>query len=148
MNIAELDTDIIAAFAETRRIACVGASPNPSRPSNYVSAFLRDQGYEVIPVNPGHAGKIWEGQMVYAALRDVPGPVDMVDVFRASEAVPGIVDEILAFVPSVKTIWMQLGVSHPEAAAKAEAAGLRVFQNRCPKIDIPRLGLLRQSRSR
>ena len=124
---------------DTRTIACVGVSPNPVRPSHYVARYLSLKGFRVIPVNPGHAGKILFGETVVAALSDITGPVDMVDIFRRSEAVPPIVDEALAQFPGLKTIWMQIGVEHGEAAAKAEARGVQVIQNRCPKIEYQRL---------
>ncbi|HMQ39983.1 MAG TPA: CoA-binding protein [Paracoccus sp. (in: a-proteobacteria)] len=125
----------------TRTIAVVGLSPKQDRPSWGVARFLQARGYRIIPVNPGHAGAKILGETVYADLSSVPADagVDMVDIFRRSEAVPEIVDEALRVLPDLKTIWMQLGVSHPEAAAKAEAAGMVVIQDRCPKIEFPRL---------
>lgn len=125
----------------TRTIAVVGLSPKQDRPSWGVARFLQARGYRIIPVNPGHAGAEILGETVYADLSSVPADagVDMVDIFRRSEAVPEIVDEALRVLPDLKTIWMQLGVSHPEAAAKAEAAGMVVIQDRCPKIEFPRL---------
>ncbi|MEZ5724215.1 MAG: CoA-binding protein [Paracoccaceae bacterium] len=125
----------------TRTIAVVGLSPKKDRPSWGVARFLQARGYRIIPVNPGHAGAEILGETVYADLSSVPADagVDMVDIFRRSEAVPEIVDEALRVLPDLKTIWMQLGVSHPEAAAKAEAAGMVVIQDRCPKIEFPRL---------
>ena len=125
----------------TRVIAVVGVSPNPVRPSYYVARYLGLKGFTVIPVNPGHAGQDILGQRVYADLASIPkeAHVDMVDIFRRSEAVPGIVEEALAELPDLKTIWMQIGVSHADAAAMAEARGIRVIQNRCPKIEYQRL---------
>ncbi|MCB2117429.1 MAG: CoA-binding protein [Rhodobacteraceae bacterium] len=125
----------------TRVVAVVGVSPNPVRPSFYVARYLGLKGYRVIPVNPGHAGQEILGQRVYGSLAEIPkdARVDMVDIFRRSEAVPGIVEEALAELPDLRTVWMQIGVEHAEAAAKAEAAGLRVVQNRCPKIEYQRL---------
>ena len=125
----------------THTIAVVGLSPKQDRPSWGVARFLQARGYRIIPVNPGHAGAKILGETVYADLSSVPADagVDMVDIFRRSEAVPEIVDEALRVLPDLKTIWMQLGVSHPEAAAKAEAAGMVVIQDRCPKIEFPRL---------
>ncbi len=128
--------DILRA---TRVIALVGASPNPDRPSNGVMAFLLRKGYRVIPVNPGQAGKEILGQKVYAGLSDIPEPVDMVDVFRASEAVPSVVEEALSMRPLPDVIWTQLGVRHDAAAAKAEEAGIKVVMDRCPAIEYPRL---------
>lgn len=129
----------------TRVIAVVGVSANPVRPSFYVARYLSLKGYRVIPVNPGIAGQTLFGETVRAVLSDCPPEVDMVDIFRAPEAVPGIVDAALAHLPALRTIWMQIGVTHPEAAARAQARGIRVIQNRCPKIEYQRLfGELRQ----
>ena len=119
--------------------ACVGVSPNPVRPSHYVGRYLTLKGYRVIPVNPGQAGTTLWGVEVKARLADVTEPVDVVDIFRKPEAVPEIVDEALALDPLPKVIWMQIGVTHAEAAAKARAAGLTVIENRCPKIEYQRL---------
>jgi uncharacterized protein len=126
-------------LTRTRRVAVVGVSMNPVRPSYYVARYLSLKGFEVIPVNPGHAGAVLFGKTVVAALSDIEGDVDMVDIFRRSEAVPPIVDEALEAFPALGTIWMQIGVEHPEAAAKAEARGVTVIQNRCPKIEYQRL---------
>ncbi|KIC47001.1 CoA-binding protein [Ruegeria sp. ANG-S4] len=123
----------------TKSIAVVGVSTNPVRPSYYVARYLSLKGYKVIPVNPGHAGTVLFGQTVRASLSDVVEPVDMVDIFRRSEAVPPIVDEALSSFPDLQTIWMQIGVSHPEAASKAQARGVDVIMNRCPKIEYQRL---------
>lgn len=123
----------------TRRIAVVGVSPNPVRPSYYVARYLSLKGYDVVPVNPGHAGKVLFGQTVVGSLSEIETPVDMVDIFRRSEAVPPIVDEALRVFPDLKTIWMQIGVDHAEAAAKAQARGVDVVMNRCPKIEYQRL---------
>ncbi|MDW6021448.1 CoA-binding protein [Mesorhizobium sp. BAC0120] len=120
-------------------IAIVGASPNDVRPSFFVLKYLLQKGFEVFPINPGHDGKEIAGRKVYARLADIPVAIDMVEIFRASDAVPGIVDQVLAMKPRPKVIWMQLGVRHDEAAAKAEAAGLKVVMNRCPKIEYGRL---------
>jgi len=122
-----------------RTIAMVGASANTVRPSYFVLKYMLEKGYRVIPVNPGQAGKDILGQRVYASLSDIPEPIDMVDIFRASDAAPGIVDEALSLEPRPKVIWMQLSVRNDEAAAKAEAAGLKVVMNRCPKIEYGRL---------
>jgi uncharacterized protein len=124
---------------EVRTVALVGASANPVRPSYFVLKYLIDKGYTVFPVNPGQAGQEILGRTVYASLADIPEPIDMVDVFRGSDAVPGIVQEALALEPRPKVIWMQLGIRSDEAAAKAEAAGLTVIMNRCPKIEYGRL---------
>ena len=131
------DDYIRSILQSVKRVAMVGASANPVRPSFFVLRYLLAKGYQVAPVNPGIAGGEIAGQTVYAALADVPGPIDMVDIFRAPEAVPGIVDEAIRL--GAKVIWMQLGVRHDEAAARAEAAGLKVVMNRCPKIEYGRL---------
>ena len=123
----------------TKRIAVVGVSMNQVRPSYYVARYLALKGFEVIPVNPGHAGKSVFGQEVHASLRDVPGEVDMVDIFRRSEHVPPIVEEALEVFPRLQTIWMQIGVMHEEAAKTARAGGVDVIMNRCPKIEYQRL---------
>jgi predicted CoA-binding protein len=123
----------------TRVIAVVGVSLNPVRPSYYVARYLTLKGFDVIPVNPGHAGEKVFGRTVVGRLSEIDRPVDMVDIFRRSDAVPQIVDEAMAHLKGLKTIWMQIGVEHPQAAAKAEAAGLTVIQNRCPKIEYQRL---------
>lgn len=128
-------------LSSVRTIAVVGASPNPSRDSHIVSAFLAARGYRVFPVNPGHGGKEIAGLMTYASLADVPEPIDMVDVFRASEHVGGVLDEALALATPPKVFWTQLGVRDDASAARAEAAGLTVVQNRCPKIDVLELGV-------
>ena len=125
---------------ETKVIAVVGLSPKPDRPSHGVARFLQSRGHRIIPVNPGHAGQEILGETVYASLGDVPNAdqVDMIDIFRQSNAVPAIVDEALEVLPNLRTVWMQIGVQHAEAAAKAEAAGKTVVQNMCPKIEFPR----------
>ncbi|MCA1489927.1 MULTISPECIES: CoA-binding protein [Sinorhizobium/Ensifer group] len=124
---------------ETKTVALVGASPKPERPSHRVMAFLLRKGYRVIPVNPGQAGRTILDQPVVARLADIAEPIDMVDVFRAPAALPGLVDEILALPRLPKAIWGQLSVRDDEAAAKAEAAGLKVVMDRCPAIEYPRL---------
>lgn len=133
------DAYIRAVLNETRVIAMIGASPNSIRPSYFAMKYLLDKGYRVIPINPGHAGKEILGQMVYARLADVPEPIDMVDIFRNSAAAGPIVDEALLLELRPKMIWMQLGVRNDQAAARAEAAGLKVVMNRCPKIEYGRL---------
>jgi predicted CoA-binding protein len=134
------DNDIRNILTRTKTIALVGASANTSRPSHMVGQFLTDRGYRVIPVNPGLAGQTMFGETVVAELSEVAGPIDMVDIFRSSDAVPAIVDAALK-LDGVQTIWMQLGVAHEEAAKKARAAGLDVVENHSPKIEIARLGL-------
>ena len=130
---------ISGVLNEVKSIAIVGASANDVRPSFFVAKYLIDKGYDVFPVNPGQAGKQILGRMTYASLADVPEAIDMVDIFRASAAVPAIIDEVLALDPLPKVVWMQLTVRHDEAAARAEAAGIRVVMNRCPKIEYARL---------
>jgi len=140
MNHDTYDNAYIAGILNSvRTIAVVGASANDVRPSFFVTKYLIDKGYTVYPINPGHAGKEILGRMTYASLADVPEPIDMVDIFRASNAVPPIVDEALALKPMPKVIWMQLTVRNDEAARKAEAAGVKVVMNRCPKIEYARL---------
>jgi predicted CoA-binding protein len=122
-----------------RTIAVVGASPRGERPSHRVMAYLQRRGYRTIPVNPNAAAGTINGERVYASLAEVPEPIDMVDVFRRTEAAGSAVDEAIAV--GAKVVWMQLGVRDAAAAARAEAARLRVVMNRCPAIEIPRLGL-------
>ena len=124
----------------TRTIAVVGASPRPERPSHRVMAYLQRRGYRAIPVNPNAAGTKINGEICYASLADIPEPIDMVDVFRRSEAAGTAVDAAIA--AGAKIVWMQLGVRDDAAAARAEASGIKVVMNRCPAIEIPRLGLL------
>jgi len=126
-------------FKSVKSIAVVGLSANPVRPSYYVGRYLALKRFEVYPVNPGLAGQEIFEREVFGSLADIGAPIDMVDIFRRSEAVPAIVDEALEVFPDLKVIWMQLGVEHAEAAAKAEARGVRVIQNRCPKIEYQRL---------
>ena len=126
-------------LTSVRTIAVVGASPRRERPSHRVMAYLQRRGYRTIPVNPNAAGDTINGETVYATLAEVPEPIDMVDVFRRTEMAGGAVDEAIA--AGAKVVWMQLGVRDDDAAARAEAHGLRVVMNRCPAIEIPRLGL-------
>lgn len=128
-----------AVLTRTRVIAMVGISSNPLRPSYFVARYLGLRGFRVIGVNPGLAGQMLFGQKVYATLADIPDAVDMVDIFRQPDAVPGIVDEALARFPALQTIWMQIGVTHPAAAALAQARGVTVIQNLCPKQEYQRL---------
>lgn len=140
MNHDHYDNGYIAEILKnTRTIALLGASPNPDRPSNRVMGFLLGKGYTVYPVNPGQAGKQILGQTVYKTLGDVPQPVDLVDVFRAAEYLDGVVDEAIALEVRPKVIWGQLSVRDDRAAAKAEAAGIKVVMDRCPAIEYPRL---------
>jgi predicted CoA-binding protein len=133
------DDYINGVLRAVRTIAMVGASANESRPSFFVLRYLLAKGYRVFPINPGLAGKTIAGQPVFARLADVPEPIDMVDIFRNSEAAGAVVDEALALAPTPKVIWMQLTVRNDAAAERAEAAGLRVVMNRCPKIEYGRL---------
>ncbi|KRE07513.1 CoA-binding protein [Bosea sp. Root381] len=123
----------------TKRIALVGASANEARPSWIVTKYLIDRDYDVVPVNPGLAGQTLLGRTVYGSLREIPGALDMVEIFRNSEAAGPITDEALALDPLPKVIWMQLQVRNDEAAARAEAKGVTVIMNRCPKIEYGRL---------
>ena len=126
-------------LTSVRTIAVVGASPRRERPSHGVMAYLQRRGYRTIPVNPNAAGVAINGETVYARLADVPEPIDMVEVFRRTEMAGGVVDEAIAV--GAKVIWMQLGVRDDAAAARGEMRGLKVVMNRCPAIEIPRLGL-------
>jgi uncharacterized protein len=136
------DEAAIRALLRTpRRIAVVGASPNPARPSNGVLAFLVAQGHDVIAVNPGHAGSTIHGAPVVASLDDIDPPATLVDIFRNSADAGAVVDDAIAH--GAAAVWMQLGVINADAAARAQAAGLTVVMDRCPKIEVARLGLLR-----
>jgi predicted CoA-binding protein len=126
-------------FARVKTVAMVGASPRPDRPSNRVMRFLQSKGIRVIPVNPQAVGETIHGEKVVASLADIEEPIDMVDIFRRSDQVAPVVDEAISAL--AKIIWMQLDVRDDKAAAKAEAAGIDVVMNRCPAIEMPRLGL-------
>ncbi|WP_214471739.1 CoA-binding protein [Mesorhizobium sp. dw_380] len=140
MNHDSYDNTYIAGILNSvKTIAIVGASANDVRPSYFVLKYLLAKGFSVTPINPGQAGKEILGRMTYAKLADVPEAIDMVDIFRAATAVPGIVDDVMRLDPLPKVIWMQLGVRHDEAAARAEAAGIKVVMNRCPKIEYGKL---------
>ncbi|MEZ5811681.1 MAG: CoA-binding protein [Rhizobiaceae bacterium] len=133
------DAYIAGILRSVRTVAIIGASANEVRPSFFVTKYLVDKGYEVFPVNPGRAGKPIAGRMTHARLADIPERLDMVDIFRSSDAVPGIVDDVLALDPLPQVVWMQLTIRHDEAAARLEAAGIKVVMNRCPKIEYARL---------
>ncbi len=133
--------EIRELLSRPRRIAVVGASPNPARASNEVLGFLVRQGHDVIAVNPGHAGATNHGAPVVATLANVEPPAEIVDIFRNSAEAGAAVDE--AIVHGAKAVWMQIGVIDHDAARRAEAAGLTVVMDRCPKVEIPRLGLLK-----
>ncbi len=133
------DNDIRGILNTVKTIAMVGFSPKDNRPSYFVFKYLLERGYHMIPVNPGHAGQEILGQKVYAKLSDIPEPVDMVDIFRASRFALPVVQEALTLEPLPQVIWMQLTVHNDEAAALAEQAGMKVVMNRCPKIEYGRL---------
>jgi len=133
------DSYIRAILSGVKTIAVVGASANAARPSFFVAKYLVERGFTVFPVNPGQAGKTIAGQTVYARLADVPVAIDMVDVFRANEHVPAVLEEVLAISPLPKVLWLQQGVRDDAVAAQAEAAGMQVVMNRCPKIEYGRL---------
>jgi predicted CoA-binding protein len=122
-----------------KSVAMIGASPNNVRPSYFVFKYLAERGYDMIPINPGQTGKTLIGKPFVASLADIGRPFDMVDIFRNSEAAMDIVDEALALAAKPKAIWMQLGIRNDAAAERAEAAGLKVVMNRCPKIEYARL---------
>lgn len=135
------DDHLRAVLTSVKSIAVVGASPKPDRPSHSVTGFLVRKGFKVFAINPGQAGKVINGAMTYASLADLPRPVDMVDVFRRSAFVSDVVDAVLEMNTKPKVLWTQLGVRDDRAAARAEAEGIIVIQNRCPAIEMPRLGL-------
>ena len=135
--------DILTA---TKTIAMVGLSMNETRPSYFVGRYLHTRGYKIIPVNAGHGGKYFFGQLVRSSIGEIYEPVDMVDIFRKPEAVPEIVDDSLAKLKGLKTIWMQIGIKHESSAQKARQLGLNVIEDRCPKLDHQRLfGELRKA---
>ena len=135
------DEDIAELLRNSRTIAMIGASDRPNRPSYGVMKFLQDWGYRVFPVNPQITGEHIHGEFVWRELSEIGIPIDIVDIFRRSEMAGEAVDQ--AIFAGAKAVWMQIGVINEEAAAKAEAAGLKVVMDRCPKIDIPRLGVPR-----
>jgi predicted CoA-binding protein len=133
------DSMIKDVLQRTRVVAIVGVSANSVRPSYFVARYLKLKGFRVIPVNPGLAGQQLFRETVFGTLADIPFDIDMVDVFRRSDAVPALVDEALARWPDLKTIWMQIGVVHEAAALEAQARGVTVIMDRCPKIEYQRL---------
>lgn len=133
------DETIRTILTDTRVIALVGFSAKPARPSHGVARFLVENGYRVIPVNPGLAGQVFEGETVRASLSECPGDVDMVDIFRRSDQVCAVVDDAIAYLPKLRTVWMQIGVVNETAARTARAHDLRVVWDRCPRIEMPRL---------
>lgn len=133
------DSYIRGILNTVKSIAMVGISPKDNRPSYFAFKYLLERGYHMIPVNPGQVGKEILGQKVYGKLSEIPEPVDMVDIFRASQFVMPVVEEALALKPKPQVIWMQLSVRDAEAAALAEAAGIKVVMDRCPKIEYGRL---------
>lgn len=135
----ETDEEIADLLSNARTIAMIGASDRPDRPSYGVMQFLQDRGYRVIPVNPQITGEHVHGEFVWRELAQVGVPIDIVDIFRRPEAAGEAVDQ--AIFAGAKAVWMQIGVINEEAAARAEAAGLKVVMDRCPKIEIPRLRL-------
>ncbi|SIN63534.1 hypothetical protein SAMN02745824_1251 [Parasphingorhabdus marina DSM 22363] len=137
----ESDEEIAALLTKVQRIALVGASAKPERASNRIMKFLLEQGYEVIPVNPGLAGQLLHGVPVVESLDAIEGPIDMVDVFRNSKNAGPVVDDAIAI--GAGSVWLQLGVINRPAVERAEAAGLQAVMDKCPKIEIPRLGLLK-----
>jgi predicted CoA-binding protein len=140
MNHDSYPDDLIRSILKsTKTIALVGASANEVRPSYFVLKYLLGRGYRMFPVNPGIAGTEILGAKVYGSLAEIPEPLDMVEIFRNSEAADGIVDEALALDPLPKVIWMQLSVRNDAAAARAEARGVQVIMNRCPKIEYGRI---------
>jgi uncharacterized protein len=140
MNHNSYDDSTIRGILNTvKTIAMVGASEKENRPSYFAFKYLLERGYKMIPVNPGHAGDDMLGQRIYARLADIPEPIDMIDIFRGSQYALAIVQEALALKTRPSVIWMQLGVRNDEAAALAEANGMKVVMNRCPKIEYGRL---------
>lgn len=142
MSALVYDDELIRrVLKDVRTIAMAGASPNWVRPSNFAMKYLLGKGYQVHPINPGHAGKeIW-GRMTFASLADVPAPIDMLDIFRNSEAAGALIDEAIALKDEkqIKVVWLQLGVINEGAAKRAEDAGITVIMDRCPKIEYGRL---------
>lgn len=142
------DAVLMEILTEMKVVAMVGISKNPVRASHFVARYLVMRGVRVIPVNPAYEGEMLFGEPVRAAIRDIPAevPVDLLDLFRRAEHVPALAEEALDHLPSLKTVWMQLGIRSPEAAEMARARGVRVVEDRCPKIERQRLfGELRRA---
>jgi predicted CoA-binding protein len=137
------DADIAQLLRETRTIALIGASDRPDRPSYNVMRVLQDWGYRVLPVNPNITGEHVHGEYVWRELGQIGEPIDMVDIFRRPIAAGEAVDEAIA--AGAKSVWLQIGVINEAAAARAEAAGLKVVMDRCPAIELPRLGIPKRS---
>ncbi|WP_255356709.1 CoA-binding protein [Thioclava sp. SK-1] len=135
------DDDLRAIFERVKTVAVVGYSANPERPSHQVAEFLHSKGYRVIPINPGLAGQYALGEEIFPGLAAIPADItiDMVDVFRQSDAVPDLVEDVLKIMPKLDVLWLQLGVSHPIAQRRAAEAGNTVVASRCPKIEYPRV---------
>ncbi|MEM8749756.1 MAG: CoA-binding protein [Pseudomonadota bacterium] len=133
------DAHLRGILKSVRSIAMIGASANTVRPSYFVAKYMTAKGYELFPINPGQAGNLIAGAMTYASLTDLPGPVDMIDIFRRSEALPGIVSEIMRMPELPKVVWLQLGIRDDAIASALEMAGITVIQDRCPKIEYARL---------
>jgi predicted CoA-binding protein len=135
------NAELLGILRGVRTIAMVGASAKWQRPSYFAMKYLQDKGYRVLPINPGLAGQEILGETVYGSLDDAPGPYEMVDIFRNSEAAGVVTDEAigLAMTKGIEIVWMQLGVINPDAATRARAAGLKVVMDRCPKIELGRL---------
>jgi uncharacterized protein len=148
MNSTDIDAFLQDILSAVKTIAVVGASDKESRPSHGVFGFLVKEGYYVAGVNPNLAGQSIHGAPFYKTLAEVPEVIDMVDIFRNSEAVGGAVDEALALEPKPKVIWMQLGVRNDEAAARARALGVKVVMNRCAKLEYKRLAIRKPQRAR
>ncbi len=142
------DSDLRRILLRSKCIAMIGVSPNPIRPSHFVGRYLSMKGYRVVPINPAYAGEELFGERILARVEDIPAglPVDMIDIFRRSEHVLPIVEAALANLPGLRTVWMQIGVKNRQATRMAEAAGLAVIQNLCPKMEHQRLfGELRKA---
>ncbi|MCK0167400.1 CoA-binding protein [Jannaschia sp. S6380] len=146
MTTTPTDAFLRDILTTARTFACVGVSPDPIRPSNYVARYLARRGYRIIPVNPGHAGRTLFGQTVMANLASIEDRVDVLDIFRKPAAVPAIVEDGLRRFPELKCVWLQVGIVSPDAEAMCTKAGVPIVQDRCPKIEHQRLfGELRKA---